>query len=287
MKGFVFALAALAACANEEKSVPQVGAPIHAQARRFAPPSSRAERTASGLVHESLSPATSAERAAPHDRVRVRYVGYDSKEREIDNSKGRGPHAELVAGEGFPGFREALQLLRVGEKRRFFIPEELAYKHYPGSVRGDLIYDIELLEIVRMPAPPAVPEDLAKPADETLFDPELHFVQRTIMRGIGKHKPRGESSGLDVHYTCWNREGERVISTIPQGRPYRAELNKLDLMPGLAEALRTMTVGEKRRLWLPPAKTAHAESPTRGKALVCEIELVALYENKRLVDSAP
>jgi peptidylprolyl isomerase len=287
MKRVAIALVlALTACPSEEKQESREPAPVHAQAVRFAP-SAQAVRTTSGLLHEPLSPATSEERAAPHDRVRVRYVGRDANGREFDNSKGRGEHAELVAGEGFPGFREALQLLRMGEKRRFFIPEELAFKHYPGPVHGDLIYDIELVDIVRMPAPPAVPEDLAKPTDAAQFDPELDFAQRTLMRGIGKDKPRGDSSGLDVHYTCWNREGERVVSTIPSGHPYRAELNKLDLMPGLAEAVRTMTVGEKRRLWLPPRLTAHEAGARKGVALVCDLELVALYENKRLVDSAP
>lgn len=286
MKRFVLLLALVACASKEESKPPPPATAAPAQARLLAP-SSAAERSASGLVHEVLQAAKSEERAAAHDRVRVKYVGWDQRGREIDNSKGRGAHAELVAGEGFPGFREALQLLRVGEKRRFFIPEALAYKHYPGAVRGDLIYEIELLEIVRMPEPPAVPEDLEKPADSERFDPELDFAQRVLMRGIGKEKPRGESSGLDVHYTCWNRSGERVISTIPQGAPYRAELSKLDLMPGLAEAVRTMTVGEKRRLWLPPGKTAHESAARKGVALVCELELVALYENKKLVDSAP
>ena len=250
-------------------------------------PSRDAVRNASDLVHEGLQPARSEERAAPHDRVRLKYVGWDLNGREIDSSKGRGEYAEVSASEGFPGFREAIALLRLGEKRRFFIPEKLAYKHYPGPVQGPLVYEIELLDIIKMPAPPEAPADLAQPDPEKRFDPELDFAERVLMRGIGKDKPKGDSSGLDVHYTCWNHSGERVISTIPQGHPYRAELNKLDLMPGLADAVKTMTVRERRRLWLPPEKTAHATSARRGVALVCDLELVALYENKRLVDSAP
>lgn len=269
-----------------EPHEPREPPPVHAQAQRLAP-SSRAERTASGLVHDQLDPATSEERAAPHDRVRVRYVGRAENGWEFDSHKGRGAYAELAANEGFPGFREALQLLRVGEKRRFFIPEALAYKHYPGAVRGDLIYDIELVEIVRMPAPPEVPADLLKPPDVERFDPELDFVQRTLMNGMSTQKPRGASSGLDVHYTCWTRSGERVISTIPQGRPYRAELSKLELMPGLADALRTMSIGEQRRLWLPPQQTAHEAGARKGEALVCDVELVALYENKKLIEAMP
>jgi peptidylprolyl isomerase len=35
----------------------------------------------------------------------------------------------------------------VGEKRRFWIPEELAYKGQPGAPAGMLVFDVELLEI--------------------------------------------------------------------------------------------------------------------------------------------
>ena len=36
----------------------------------------------------------------------------------------------------------------VGEKRRFWIPEKLAYRGQPGYPAGMLVFDIELLEIV-------------------------------------------------------------------------------------------------------------------------------------------
>jgi FKBP-type peptidyl-prolyl cis-trans isomerase len=35
----------------------------------------------------------------------------------------------------------------VGEKTRFWIPERLAYKGEPGSPRGMLVFDVELLSI--------------------------------------------------------------------------------------------------------------------------------------------
>ena len=37
--------------------------------------------------------------------------------------------------------------MTVGEKRRFWIPEELAYKGNPGAPQGMLVFDVELLEI--------------------------------------------------------------------------------------------------------------------------------------------
>ena len=34
-----------------------------------------------------------------------------------------------------------------GEKTRFWIPEELAYKGQPGAPHGMLVFDVELLKI--------------------------------------------------------------------------------------------------------------------------------------------
>jgi len=39
-----------------------------------------------------------------------------------------------------------LQLIVKGEKRRFWIPEELAYKGQPGRPQGMLVFDVELID---------------------------------------------------------------------------------------------------------------------------------------------
>jgi peptidylprolyl isomerase len=36
----------------------------------------------------------------------------------------------------------------VGEKRRFWIPEDLAYQGRPNAPQGMLVFDVELLEIL-------------------------------------------------------------------------------------------------------------------------------------------
>ena len=54
------------------------------------------------------------------------------------------PIADVV-----PGFREGLQLMVEGEKRRLWIPEALAYKGQTGAPPGTLVFDIELVSIGR------------------------------------------------------------------------------------------------------------------------------------------
>jgi FKBP-type peptidyl-prolyl cis-trans isomerase len=52
-----------------------------------------------------------------------------------------------------PGWSEALQLMVEGEKRRVWVPEELAYKGQPGRPKGMLVFDVELIKISDAPAP--------------------------------------------------------------------------------------------------------------------------------------
>jgi FKBP-type peptidyl-prolyl cis-trans isomerase len=45
------------------------------------------------------------------------------------------------------GWTEGVQLMVTGEKRRLWIPEELAYKGQRGRPMGMLVFDVELLKI--------------------------------------------------------------------------------------------------------------------------------------------
>jgi peptidylprolyl isomerase len=52
-----------------------------------------------------------------------------------------------------PGWTDGMQTMVVGQKERFWIPEQLAYEGKPGRPQGMLVFDVELLEIVAAPAP--------------------------------------------------------------------------------------------------------------------------------------
>ena len=45
----------------------------------------------------------------------------------------------------FPGWTDGLQIMSVGEKTRFWIPEKLAYRGR--KPKGMLVFDVELIEI--------------------------------------------------------------------------------------------------------------------------------------------
>jgi len=55
--------------------------------------------------------------------------------------------AKLDLDQVIEGWTEGVQLMVVGDKMRFWIPENLAYKGRSGFPRGMLVFDIELMAI--------------------------------------------------------------------------------------------------------------------------------------------
>jgi peptidylprolyl isomerase len=63
----------------------------------------------------------------------------------FDSSVMRGEPISFGLNEVIPGWTEGVQLMVAGEKRRLWIPQDLAYKGQPGPPAGMLVFDIELL----------------------------------------------------------------------------------------------------------------------------------------------
>ena len=60
----------------------------------------------------------------------------------------RGRAATFPLNRVIAGWTEGLQLMVEGEKRRFWIPANLAYEGRPGP-QGTLVFDVELIRIVQ------------------------------------------------------------------------------------------------------------------------------------------
>jgi peptidylprolyl isomerase len=111
-----------------------------------------AKKTESGIAHKVLTAGKGEEKPKAADTVKVHYSGWTTDGKMFDSSVTRGEPAEFPLSGVIKGWTEGVQLMVVGEKRRFWIPEDLAYGPVvPGSGRpgGMLVFDIELLEIVR------------------------------------------------------------------------------------------------------------------------------------------
>ena len=109
-----------------------------------------AETTASGLAHKVVQAATGDRHPGPAANVTVHYTGWLTDGSMFDSSVARGQPSSFPLNGVIAGWTEGLQLMVVGEKRRFWIPGDLAYgsRGRPGiPPNALLVFDVELLGI--------------------------------------------------------------------------------------------------------------------------------------------
>jgi FKBP-type peptidyl-prolyl cis-trans isomerase len=122
------------------------------------------QQTASGLFYRVLKQGDGPSPKAT-DVVRTHYRGRLIDGSEFDSSYKRNEPAQFPVDGVIPGWTEALQMMKVGDRWQMVIPPELAYgaDGSPPVIGPDavLIFDIELLGIVD---PSEVPQaDLPQP----------------------------------------------------------------------------------------------------------------------------
>ena len=138
-------LAATLACGAGKESAPPAAA-IPAPPDVGAPPADSL-RTTSGVSTRVLQAGTGRRHPRATDTVVVHYSGWTTDGKMFDSSVTRGEPAEFRLDEVIRGWTEGVQMMVEGEKRRFWIPESVAYQGRPGKPAGMLVFDIELLDI--------------------------------------------------------------------------------------------------------------------------------------------
>lgn len=110
-----------------------------------AAPPTDAEVTRSGLASKILRPGAGTEHPKKSSQVTVHYSGWTTDGERFDSSVVRGKPATFPLTGVIKGWTEGVQLMVEGEKRRFWIPEKLAYKGVKDRPQGMLVFDIELI----------------------------------------------------------------------------------------------------------------------------------------------
>lgn len=114
----------------------------------YAAPPRSAQRTPSGLRFRILTKGPGEERPTPNSRVTVYHSGWTSRGELFESSRLAGHPASYIVYELPQGLSEGLQLMHVGDKARFWLPERLAYaKANRGAPKGPVVFDVELLAI--------------------------------------------------------------------------------------------------------------------------------------------
>lgn len=106
--------------------------------------------TASGLQYEVLKSGSGESHPTASSTVRVHYHGTLIDGTVFDSSVERGETISFPLNRVIPGWTEGVQLMKVGDKFRFYIPSNLGYGNRSAgkiSAGSTLIFDVELFEI--------------------------------------------------------------------------------------------------------------------------------------------
>ena len=110
-----------------------------------APPAD-AVKTASGLATKVIKPGAGKDHPVKEDLVTVHYTGWTTDGKMFDSSVVKGDPITFPLNGVIAGWTEGVQLMVEGEKARFWIPQNLAYKG-ESPPYGMLVFDVELIKI--------------------------------------------------------------------------------------------------------------------------------------------
>ena len=252
----------------QQATVPAKPAPAD-----VAAPPADATKTASGLASKVLQAGKGTTKPGTADLVTVQYTGWTAADGKMfDTSDAHPTTNTFPVGRVIKGWGEGVQMMVVGEKRRFWIPEALAYNGQPGRPKGMLVFDVELMEIVPSPRTPP-PDVAAPPADALRTNSGLAY--KVLRKGTGSVHPM-RTSKVTVHYTGWTTDGKMFDSSVEKGPPISFGLDQV--IEGWGEGVQLMVTGEKTRFWI-PEKIAYKGEEPKG-LLVFDVELINIAGQK-------
>ncbi|MBL9020456.1 MAG: FKBP-type peptidyl-prolyl cis-trans isomerase [Myxococcales bacterium] len=250
-------------------------------------PPADAQKTAKGVFYKVLKQGTGDTKPAPTDKVKVHYTGWTTDGRMFDSSVVKNEPSEFSLDGVIVGWTDGLSLMRAGDRYRFWIPDELAYKGAAGRPQGMLVFDIELLEVMPQRKPltetgrvevggeplkvetGVVPPDVAAPPADAKKSPKGVFYK--ILTSVPGAKRPTLADTITAHYTGWTTDGKEFDSSKKSGRPLVYPLTSL--IKGWQDVFPLIGVGESARIWVPEELAYKGKSGPQGM-LVFDIELL-------------
>ncbi|MGE0461918.1 MAG: FKBP-type peptidyl-prolyl cis-trans isomerase [Vicinamibacterales bacterium] len=269
MRVLLAALMVMAGVALGAQSRPQFQ-PIPAPPDVSKPPDD-AQKTASGLTYKVLQPGSGSAKPTSEDFVTVHYTGWTTDGKMFDSSYARDAMSTFPVSRVIKGWGEGVQLMVVGEKRRLWIPKELAYEGQSGRPQGMLVFDVELFDIVPAPDKNPPPDVAAPPADAHRTPSGLAYKVLRPGKEGGTHPSR--TSRVTVHYSGWTTDGKLFDSSLMRGQT--ASFGLTDVIEGWTEGLQLMVPGEKTRFWIPEQLAYKGQQGRPKGMLVFDVELLS------------
>ena len=260
--------------AKPPTGVEQVAPPVDLKS-----PPADAVKTPSGLIYKKLAAVGDEAAIKRNDTVLINYTGWRQATGEtFFTNKGDKQPLPLPLANAAPGFTEAMQLMKKGEKVVLWIPPEIGYKGQApsGTAPETLVYEVEIVDVV---AAPPVPPDLATPppAAKALPSGTKYLV---VKPGTGTEKPKFYDT-VTFNYSAWDTEGRMFDSTELRKRP--AIVPPYRQSAAMEEMLTSLTPGERTRFWVDASRMTTGGKPVPGMptgTLTYEVELITIAKGK-------
>lgn len=247
-----------------------------------AAPPANAIQTPSGLAMTVLQAGSGTDHPAGDDCAIVRFTAWKRDGSLFSTSGLHGETSTQCLAAAIPGIAQALTAMTPGEKRRLWVPADLAFAAHahhglkkmtqeepPPNV--DLTFDLELVRILKAAQKPL---DLKTPPP-TALKTASGLAMVVLQPGTGTKHPT-PASHVTLNYTGWTADGMLFESTVTSGHP--AVFLMGATLPGWREGLQYMLAGEKARFWI-PAALAYGNQPVDKLVpagdLVYDIELLS------------
>jgi len=237
-----------------------------------------AKKTAKGVAYKVLRAGKGGPHPTPKDTVKVAYTGWTTAGRMFDSSVIKNEPAEFSLGGVIMGWTDGIPLMSVGDRFRFWIPDELAFKGAAGRPQGTLVFDLELLEIKQptkveqaAAAAEVPPPDVAAPPADAKRTPK-GVAYKILKEVAGAPHPKAHDK-VKLDYSGWTTDGKPFESSRAKGQPYTTSLD--DAIDGWKEAIPMIGVGESARLWI-PAALAYPNGGGPQGMLVFDIDLLEI-----------
>jgi peptidylprolyl isomerase len=237
-----------------------------------AAPPADATKSSTGLASKVITTGTGTEKPGPTDFVTVHYTGWASDGKMFDSSYLRDRPSTFPLERALRGWRECVGLMTVGEKRRCWVPQDLAYRGMAGRPTGTVVFDIELLETRTNPNIP--PPDVKGPPDDAKRT-ATGLAYKILKPGVGGRRPQSWQR-VTVHYTGWTTDGRMFDSSVSRGEPTTLGLD--DVIRGWSEGLQLMVEGERTRFWIPQDLAYKGEAGSPRGMLVFDVELIRIEQ---------
>ncbi len=256
--------ASAAGAAPAAKAMPELDPLPSPMPGKPLPEKAEVKTTESGLRYVELAAgaaATADKHPAKQDKVRVRYAGYLENGTLFDKTA-EDRDATFGVSQVIKGWTEGLQLMSPGSSFKFIIPWKLAYGAggRPPKIpaKANLIFDVELLDIEALPAPPEMPAFVLPPDSELTTTPS--GLKYKVLRAAEGPKPL-ITDAVTVHYAGWLTDGKPFDNSYERGEPASFPLN--GVIKGWGEGLQLMPVGSSF-LFVIPSDLAYGDAGYSG-----------------------